>query len=358
MDDTRKLVGALKSAGLSDQAIRAAWPSWWNDDAAASRSGRAELRFALARKLGLSPKSLLGERVEFVWKNDTRFKNLTAVEPDEQAALASFGVAVGRLLLRATPRGRALEGLEAGQIRRAILQSRQVVDLLGLLSTCWGLGVPVIHLRIFPLHAKSMRAMVVGVDGRHAILLGRDSHYPAPLAFTLAHELGHAALGHAKGGEALVDIADTDYETADSEEQGADRFGLTLLTGTPRPQVTTNIDNYSARSLASEVISAGPPKRAIRAIEALASTIMAGARIASFEQFVTTVLLRVKFDAIRNLICRAPSVDRAVAICFSCSAATMSIESVLEGLSSYTRDLRKIAPTVLIASDDLSAGIL
>jgi hypothetical protein len=260
VDDTRKLVGALKDAGLSDQAIRAAWPSWWGDDAESSRSGRAELRFALARKLGLSPKSLLGERVEFIWKNDARFKNLTAVDSNEQAALASFGVAIGRLLLRATPAFQLIEGMEATQLRDAILAGRPVVDLLGLLNTCWALGVPVIHLRVFPLAAKSMRAMVVGVDGRHAILLGRDSRYPAPLAFTIAHELGHAVLGHAKGGEALVDIDDTEYETTDSEEQEADRFGLTLLTGMQRPQITTNIENYSARSLANAVLQAGPQR--------------------------------------------------------------------------------------------------
>ncbi len=36
--------------------------------------------------------------------------------------------------------------------------------------------------------------MVVNADGRFAILLGRDASYPAPVAFTLAHELGHVML--------------------------------------------------------------------------------------------------------------------------------------------------------------------
>lgn len=63
-DDSSKLFQELRKVGFSSDAIEAAWPSWWSDDISASPSSRAELRFALARKLGLSAKPLLGERVE------------------------------------------------------------------------------------------------------------------------------------------------------------------------------------------------------------------------------------------------------------------------------------------------------
>lgn len=259
--ETRKLIGELKAAGLSDQAIEAAWPSWWGEDAGATKSGRAELRFALARKLGLSPQSLLGERVEFVWKDDARFKNLAAQHLVQQAALTSFGVALGRLVLRATPEARPITGLKAVDLRNAILSSHGLVDLVGLLSASWAFGIPVIHLRVFPLHAKSMRAMVIGVEGRYAILLGRDALYPAPIAFTLAHELGHAALGHiTRDARVLVDVGDAEFQGADIEEREADKYGLALLTGSPEPIITTNIDNFSARSLAAESIRVGPPR--------------------------------------------------------------------------------------------------
>jgi hypothetical protein len=259
-EDTRKLVGELKRAGLSDQAIRAAWPSWWHDDASTTRSGRTELRFALARKLGLSPQSLIGERVEFVWKDDARFKNLLTENAAQRAALASFGVSVGRLMLRATPEARSIVGVGATDFRRAILAQREVVDLMGLVGACWAVGVPIIHLRIFPLKAKSMRAMIVAADGRYAILLGRDSSYPAPIAFTLAHELGHAALRHVGSAKALIDIGDPEYQGPDPEEGEADRYGLTLLTGSPEPIITTNISDYSARSLATAAKETGPPR--------------------------------------------------------------------------------------------------
>lgn len=123
-DSTRRLVKELRDAGLSEQAIDAAWPAWWSEDADASESARAELRFALARKLGLAPEPLLGERVEFVWKDDARFKNLSTEDAAMQAALASFGVAIGRILLRATDVGGQITGISAGDLRSAILQNR------------------------------------------------------------------------------------------------------------------------------------------------------------------------------------------------------------------------------------------
>lgn len=253
-DDT--LIERLRKAGLSRAAIRAAWPSWWSEDAGATPSGRAELRFALARRLGLEPKPLLGERVEFVWNDEARFKHLTAQDLAQKAALTSFGMSVGRLLLRATP-GAAIEIAQAEAIREAILSASPFVDLGSLIATCWALGVPVIHLRVFPLEAKSMHAMVVHVDGRFAILLGRDAGYPAPVAFTLAHELGHVMLGHLGDAPALVDLEDPALATdGDEQEDEADRFALTLLTGSAEPDIQTNLDHFNAPTLAAAVLDA------------------------------------------------------------------------------------------------------
>lgn len=258
--DSKTLIKELKDAGLSDQAIAAAWPSWWDDAAASSSSARAELRFSLSRKLGLSPQSLLGERVEFVWQDEARFKNLTVGDALQRGALASFGVVVGRLLVRATPAVRSLNGIAASALRKAVLANREVVDLIGLLTACWGLGVPVVHLRVFPLRKKSMRAMIVEVEGRHAVLLGRDAFYPSPIAFTLAHEIGHAALGHVGSGKAIVDVGNPAFEGNDEEEREADAYGLELLTGSAKPAITTNTDNFSASGLAQACIAVGPPR--------------------------------------------------------------------------------------------------
>jgi hypothetical protein len=205
---------------------------------------------------------LFDDRVEFVWKKDARFKHLTGEDAQEQAALASFGVALGRLLIRATESGPSVAHVTALSLRASILASRLLVDLPGLLAACWGLGIPVIHLRVFPLPAKRMHAMVVRVGDRYAVLLGRDASYPAPVAFWLAHELGHVALGHLRDASAVVDMADpAEAETRDAEEAEADEFGLELLTGTPTPDVRADQVQFGPRQLAEAALAVGPSER-------------------------------------------------------------------------------------------------
>lgn len=257
--DRKKLVAELRRAGLSDQAITAAWPSWWSDDIDVSASARTELRFTLARRLGLAPKPLLGERVEFVWKNKARFKYLSTEDATQQDAITSFGASVGRLLVRATKQEAAHRALDAMELRSAILKSASDVGLMNLLGLCWSIGIPVVHLRVFPLDTKSMHAMVVEDNGRYAILLGKDASYPAPVAFTLAHELGHIGLGHLEGAAALVDLDDpATSEGKDPQERAADEFALILLTGKREPVIETEFAQFNAATLANAVLEASP----------------------------------------------------------------------------------------------------
>lgn len=148
-DDKKSLIKCLQEAGISRSAIDAAWPTWWTDEADSSPSGRAELRFALARRLGLEPRPLLGERVEFVWNDEAKFKHLSAGDEGQKAALTSFGMSVGRLLLRAVP-AQPTEVTSPQVLRQAILATSPFVDLNSLIATCWALRIPVIHLRGIP----------------------------------------------------------------------------------------------------------------------------------------------------------------------------------------------------------------
>lgn len=260
--ERKKLTDELRRAGISKAAIEAAWPSWWDETLAASPSGRAELRFVLARRLGLRSQPLLGERVEFVWNDEARFKHLTAEDEAARAAMTSFGMAIGKSLLQSVAEGPTMGAIDAERLRGALLARRPYADLRGLVSTCWALGIPVIHLRVFPLDAKRMHAMVVHSNGRFAILLGHDARFPAQLAFTLAHELAHIMLGHLADAPALVDLEDpaTAVER-DGQEREADEYALTVLTGSPDPTIETNIDDFNAPTLAQAVRIAAPVYR-------------------------------------------------------------------------------------------------
>ena len=83
----------------------------------------------------------------------------------------------------------------------------------------------------------------------------RISNYPAPIAYYLAHEIGHIALGHTNDATAIVDLSDPLEQTnPDEEEQAADRFALELLTGKAEITVTTETRHFGARQLAQNLL--------------------------------------------------------------------------------------------------------
>lgn len=267
---SRELKDRLGALGMSPTVVDAVWPAWWSEEAESSPSARAELRFGVSRRLGIDPRSLLGadEEPRFLWGGrEAKFKNLSGASEVERTGLTSFGRAVASILLQATPpASRGIVGTAARALRDAVLSTdREFVDLRSLLTVCWGVGIPVVHLRVFPWSAKRMAAMTVRVGDRSAILLGRDFEYPAPVAFHLAHEMGHIGLDHLSPGEAIVNVDPPDraLEPADEEEEAADRFALELLTGRPDLEVTEAEDSAAASpgGLARVVQQEGPRLR-------------------------------------------------------------------------------------------------
>ncbi len=260
ISEAGQLKRRLKALGLTDPAIEAAWPEWWSDAADPSPSARLELRFSVARKLGLDPRSLVDEDgiPRFVWRDEARFKHLSGESELERAAISSFGRALGTFLISATTVREPMVQASATHLRNLILRSQQFVRLVDLLALCWSAGFPVVHLRIFPSARKRMAAMTVRVGDRSAILLAKDSMYPAPVAFYLAHELAHIALGHLAKDTAIVDLETENpvVSSADPEEAEADRFALQLLTGRTDPQVLPAAGSYNAPGLADAVMKA------------------------------------------------------------------------------------------------------
>jgi hypothetical protein len=255
----------LKTVGLSDSAINAAWPDWWSDAASDSVSAQTELRFSIARKLGLDPRSLLEDNQEprFIWRDEARFKHLSNEGQLERSAITSFGTALGRFLAASTSVVAPLPHLDALELRNMVLHQQRYVRLLDLLSICWSIGIPVIHLRVFPILRKRMAAMSVQIDGRNVILMGKDSMYPPHVAFYLAHELAHVALGHLSKDSAIVDLESTALSAPgdDPDEVSADRFALQLLTGLTEPKVLSKSKTYNANQLAHAVLNASTELR-------------------------------------------------------------------------------------------------
>lgn len=258
MQDAKTLRWNLKSLGLSEAVLDAAWPTWWSEAADASTSAQTELRFSLSRKLGLDPRSLIRDDPKFVWSDFAKFKHLTVSSETEHNILASFGVSFGRLLIGATPNGAAAVQPNPETYRQAVLKSRPYVGLTDLLAICWSSGIPVVFLETFALTQKRMAAMAIRVGDNYAILLGRSVRYPSQIAFYLAHELGHIALGHIQENGSLVEGGNLDQMGGDrdQDEDEADRFALALLTGMTAPRFEPE-GAFNAPSIADASIRIG-----------------------------------------------------------------------------------------------------
>jgi hypothetical protein len=256
--EAQELRKRLRRAGVAPGAIKAVWPAWWSDEAESSRSAVVELRYTVARRLGLSPRSLFDDGTpEFLWTDAAKFKNAGMRSEHDLAILTSFSVAVGQNLLSALPddANRRLPDA-AGTLRETLLQAVPVIDLRALLDVCWAIGIPVIQLGLFPLGAKRMHATTVQIGGRHAVLIGRTSRYAAQIAYILAHEFGHIARHHLRDVTALVEADDPIAHRGDDEEQEADEYALELLTGSPTTTVESDRLDFSARQLAQAAAQA------------------------------------------------------------------------------------------------------
>ena len=250
----------LREAGLTSRAVDAVWPTWWSADAEGSVSATAELRYTLARRLGLPPQSLFEDQPKFVWRSDAKFKNLGELSDLEARVLASFCVGVGRHVVAALPSTGATRELPllppARDLRGILLQDVPAIDLRSLLVLCWGLQLSVIQLRLFPLKRKGLHAVTTRSGKRFAIMIGQESRFRAQVCFWIAHELGHIALGHIGDSCALLDVEDPTEHSGDEEEFAADSYALELLTGSPDPRVEVSSATYTASQLANAVRAA------------------------------------------------------------------------------------------------------
>ena len=233
----RESAGGLKRkllrVGLSREAIDSAWPTWWSEDADSSPSARADLRFSLCRKLGIDSRTLLKNgRIEFLWNDKIASRYISKESNFEKAAIGSFCISIGSLLIHMTHSSSNKCDMSAQAIRHRLVRRNPLPEFRDIVSCCWSIGIPVIHLRVFPVPRNRMSAMSVRMGSRFAIILGEHSPDPTESGFHVAHELGHIALGHLNGKNAIVDFDRTSIETmSQEEERNADEYAFELLVG-------------------------------------------------------------------------------------------------------------------------------
>lgn len=224
------LLEKLSAVGLSEGYVRrAGLPSWWDDELNEIPSAVLEGSAHIAQRLHLDLTSLLEDDSEAKFKSllPTKFKYHSQQASDVPQVSPQVASRVAEIVaLSLKPQLFISIPTAVRQVRKDVLMYGSKVDLESLLSYCWQHGIAVVYFNDYPKDTRKITGMIQWQGDRPVILLSHKSTHPAWLAFHLAHELGHLALGHVKTG---ILIDDEINESDDVEEIAANRFAVELL---------------------------------------------------------------------------------------------------------------------------------
>jgi hypothetical protein len=226
------LYAKLRNLGFSKEYIRKhGLPSWWDDELNNKPFAVLEGAGYIANLLNIDLKSLLdtSQEVRFNTSPDTKFKQHNSKNkqhPDAAQALASR---IAELIAKGTEVNFTPLPTDVKEIRTEILTKHTTVNLTSLLEYCWSQGIIVAYFNDFPSNIKKFAGLIQWQSERPVIILSSNHKYNAILAFNLAHELGHLALGHLKEG-VLVD-EEIEFNCNNDEETQANLFATYLLLG-------------------------------------------------------------------------------------------------------------------------------
>jgi hypothetical protein len=189
----------LADVGLPKSFVRKqGLPDWWCDEYEASEGAIVTAAAHVSKKFNLDFDSLLDGKAapRFIVGVQPKYKLQSNIEPQTLTLVSAIAVKVADVVAFAckTPY-QPIDGLSAAVIRAEILNSRQVVDLVGLLDFCWGRGIPVVYFDRYPQPAQ-FQGMVVYCQQRPVIVLSLVQALPSQAAMIVAHELGHILNGH------------------------------------------------------------------------------------------------------------------------------------------------------------------
>lgn len=221
----------LEQHGIQKAFVNQILPPYWEDSLSEERTAYMSACALLSRALDLELRPLLeGEPVIQLRKLAKPLYKKTANKTESDLEIAArVGTVAARIALQALDRGCTPLPEDSMALRGAILASGQPwVDLEGLLNHCWTSGIPVIYAK--HLAGKKMDAMAVSIEGRPAIVVTRANKFRSQVAFWIAHEMGHIALGHLNDWSVIAD-AKINRSSDDALEIAADQYALALLFG-------------------------------------------------------------------------------------------------------------------------------
>lgn len=220
----------LSAIGLSESYVRkSVLPSWWNDELNDKPAAVLEGAGHIAQRLHLDLRSLLADdqAPQFKPLPHTKFKYHLQQGSDIPGTSHQLASRVAAMVAAGVQFPFAPIPEEVSQVRTEILQSHPQINLESILDYCWQHGIAVVYFNEYPENTRKITGLVQWQGDRPVIVLSGKRTHRAWLAFHLAHELAHLALGHIKEG-ILVDD-EINKESSDQEETDANLFAVKLL---------------------------------------------------------------------------------------------------------------------------------
>lgn len=204
-------------------------PNWWDEELNNKPVAVLECSGYIADRFGLDLKSLLSEdeTIKFRGITETKFKQRLNNQKSEIAhglahrfaEMIAYGIDVNFVSIPDN----------VDEIRAEILQTHPTINLNSLLDYCWLKGVAVAHFNDFPEKTTKFEGMIQLHNNKPVIVLAINYKHSARFTFTLAHELGHLALGHITEGEFFDDKIELNSNNNDDDEKEANQFAVKLL---------------------------------------------------------------------------------------------------------------------------------
>lgn len=228
----KPLYEKLAGAGFKKPLVKSLLPGWWDDSIAATESGYQSAAMRLAKLFSLRYSSLIGDGPAEFALSDRCFKKQSNIDLNSLDQASALAFLAARLTVKNYEVPCIPPPPSGASIREAILaRGFRWIDFNALVDYCWSIGIPVIHCAGLP--SPKMAGVALKSCGRPVIVLTSNRKHGF-LAFHLAHELGHIALGHVDQAGWVVDekIEGTNGTGEDSDiEIQANKFAIELLTG-------------------------------------------------------------------------------------------------------------------------------
>jgi len=245
----KEVLKKLKVAGISLPFIKSyVLPAWWDEGMLATESGIEHGLAYISSFFNISMVKLLEE-------TDLRKLGTVAVSykkrsnsPDESLVKSTLlGLWVARLVASACSIPYSRLPADAELVYRELSQGKENgVSLSDLVAYAWRHGIPVVRLTP-PKTGNHPDGLCTVVDGRPVIILMKKQNSSAWQEFILAHELGHAALGHVfKDAEGTMIDRLSGEVSREAVEDEASRWGCSVLSGNPLTDMSSVWDKRPA----------------------------------------------------------------------------------------------------------------